>query len=224
MNAKSANLGLPETVGSMKKSGFTLIELLVAISVLAIVAVLGWRGLDTIVRARIALTSQLEQTRGMQLAFAQMQYDFSHLASTALLQNRVPLVVSPGRVELVRTVKTDDQPTRLQVVTYYLKDGILARKESVMTRDLNALLNMQIEMSTDNDLTQAVVLVSGVTDIKVREWVTGGIGWRIPGVDITRPTSSLLVGTIATTGLEISLQLQKYPDGAMTKIFMLGPV
>ena len=224
MNAKSANLGLPETVGSMKKSGFTLIELLVAISVLAIVAVLGWRGLDTIVRARIALTSQLEQTRGMQLAFAQMQYDFSHLASTALLQNRVPLVVSPGRVELVRTVKTDDQPTRLQVVTYYLKDGILARKESVMTRDLNALLNMQIEMSTDNDLTQAVVLVSGVTAIKVREWVTGGIGWRIPGVDITRPTSSLLVGTIATTGLEISLQLQKYPDGAMTKIFMLGPV
>ena len=35
--------------------GFTLIELLVAISILAIVAVLGWRGLDAIVRARVSL-------------------------------------------------------------------------------------------------------------------------------------------------------------------------
>jgi general secretion pathway protein J len=34
--------------------GFTLIELLVAITILAIVAVLGWRGLDGIVRARVA--------------------------------------------------------------------------------------------------------------------------------------------------------------------------
>jgi len=32
-----------------RRAGFTLIELLVAISVLAVVAVLGWRGLDGIV-------------------------------------------------------------------------------------------------------------------------------------------------------------------------------
>jgi len=208
----------------MKKNGFTLIELLVAISVLAIVAVLGWRGLDTIVRARVALTSEMEQARGMQLAFAQMDYDFSHLASATLLQNRVPLVVAPGRVVLVRTVKGENQPTRLQVVTYYLKDGIFARKESETTRDLNTLLTLQIAMSTETDLTQSVALVSGVSGIKVREWVTGGIGWRIPGIDVTRPTSSLLVGTIATTGLEINLQLDRFPDGSMTKIFMLGPV
>jgi general secretion pathway protein J len=61
--------------------GFTLIELLVAISILAIVAVLGWRGLDGIVRARIALTEQMEVTRGMQLAFAQMQSDCEHWPS-----------------------------------------------------------------------------------------------------------------------------------------------
>ena len=60
--------------------GFTLIELLVAISILAIVAVLGWRGLDGIVRARVALTDQMETTRGMQLAFAQMQSDCEHMA------------------------------------------------------------------------------------------------------------------------------------------------
>ena len=57
------------------QAGFTLIELLVAISILAIVAVLGWRGLDSIVRSREALTSELEQTRGLQLTFAQLQSD-----------------------------------------------------------------------------------------------------------------------------------------------------
>jgi general secretion pathway protein J len=34
-----------------ERGGFTLVELLVAISILAIVAVLGWRGLDGIIRA-----------------------------------------------------------------------------------------------------------------------------------------------------------------------------
>ena len=60
--------------------GFTLIELLVAIGILAMVAVLGWRGLDSIMRSREVLTGQLEQARGMQLAFAQMQSDCDHLA------------------------------------------------------------------------------------------------------------------------------------------------
>src|SRR4030065_1669722 len=81
-----------------KHRGFTLVELLVAISVLGFVAVLGWRGLDGIVRARIALTSDLEQTRGMQLAFAQLQSDCAHLASTSILQGRMPLAVEQERL------------------------------------------------------------------------------------------------------------------------------
>jgi general secretion pathway protein J len=42
--------------------GFTLVELMIAISVLAMIAVLGWRGLDSIGRARTALNADLEQT------------------------------------------------------------------------------------------------------------------------------------------------------------------
>ena len=96
----------------------TLVELLVAISVLGFVAVLGWRGLDSIVRARIALTSDLEQTRGMQLAFAQLQSDCAHLVSPSVLPGRIPLALGQGRLTLVRTVFADNQPSRLQVISY----------------------------------------------------------------------------------------------------------
>ncbi|MGE0072697.1 MAG: type II secretion system protein J, partial [Thiomonas sp.] len=35
-----------------RPAGFTLIELLVAVTILAVVAALGWRGLDTVARSR----------------------------------------------------------------------------------------------------------------------------------------------------------------------------
>src|SRR4051794_27198394 len=118
---------------SLLMRGLTLIELLVAISILAIVAALGWRGLDGIVRARIALTADLEQTRGMQLAFAQLQSDCAHIASSTQIPNRTPLVVDSGRLSMVRTVFAEGYPSRLQVVTYRVRDGVLTRRESAAT-------------------------------------------------------------------------------------------
>ncbi|MBC7414965.1 MAG: prepilin-type N-terminal cleavage/methylation domain-containing protein, partial [Herminiimonas sp.] len=119
-------------------TGFTLIELLVAISILAIVAVLGWRGLDGIVRARIALTANLDQTRAMQLTFAQMQSDCAKIDSTVVL-GHAPLVADQTRLMMVRAVYAEDQPSRLQVVTYRVRNGNLTRRESLATRDLGEL-------------------------------------------------------------------------------------
>src|SRR5450830_806531 len=114
-----------------KRRGFTLIELLVAISILAMVAVLGWRGLDGIVRARVALTQQMEVTRGMQLAFAQMQSDCEHIpVDGVLLGTRPYLLFDKDKLTLVRMVLLENEPTRLQVVSYRLRDGVLLRRES----------------------------------------------------------------------------------------------
>src|SRR3954466_2512622 len=89
--------------------GFTLVELLVAISILAIVAVLGWRGLDGIVRARQSLTDQMEATRGMQLAFAQMQSDTERIAGRDVVLDRPFLQVGGDRITLVRQVFMENQ-------------------------------------------------------------------------------------------------------------------
>jgi general secretion pathway protein J len=204
--------------------GLTLVELLVAITVLGFVAVLGWRGLDSIVRARIALTSDLEQTRGMQLAFAQLQSDCAHLASPYILPNRVPLSTGPGRLTLIRTVFADNQPTRLQVIAYRVYDGVLTRRESMATRDLRILDAMWLAALNDTDSSPAVALQSNVAAMTIRLWVNGGNGWL---TDISMLTPSLNPGSTAAppvpTGLEITMMLRGRETG-MLKIFLLGAV
>lgn len=210
--------------------GFTLIELLVAISILAIVAVLGWRGLDSIVRARIALTADLEQTRGMQLAFAQLQSDCARIAANSTIPNRAPLVADEGRLMLVRNVYAENQPSRLQVVSYRVRDGVLTRHESIATRDLNEIDTAWTAAASDATIAQAVVLQSGVEAITMRVWASDGTGWRsgaasaVPQVAAPAPPQAGgVVGPTILTGLEVSLRVTGRPL-PMQKVFLLGAV
>jgi general secretion pathway protein J len=195
--------------------GFTLVELLVAIGILAMVAVLGWRGLDGIVRARVALTAQLEQTRGMQLAFAQMQSDCEHLADGALLNRRQNLTADSARLTLVRTVFAENEPSRLQVVAYRIVDGVLTRSESRATRDLAVLDTLwQAALgqagASAGDGGASVALQAGVDALAVRLWSNSA--WRAPSTSDKNGVPA---------GLEVTLRLREQ-QAPLVKVFLLG--
>ena len=217
----------------MKRAGgFTLIELLVAISILAIVAVLGWRGLDGIVRAREALTAQLEATRGMQLAFAQMQSDCEHMVDPEQLQGRAYLLGEKDRLTLVRLSVIENEPARLQVVSYRVVGGMLTRRESTGTRDLIQLDVLWKAAISDLDPSAPVTLQSGVLGMELQTWENNG--WRQGSIASTSQPppgqppggpQALPAVVLAPTGLQVRLTVQiQGIASAMNKSFLLRGV
>lgn len=215
-----------------RQAGLTLIELLIAITVLAVVAVLGWRGLDSIVRSRIALSADMERTRGVQLAFAQLERDCANIISPEMFPDRPPLVAEQQRLVLIRKVFTENQPVRLQVVTYRVRNGVLSRRESRPTRDLSELGTDWL-INDDSLARQEVALEAGVSAIAVRVWASNAVTWRAVDINAPQmasatvsPASPGAIGpgnTQALRGLEVSLQL----DGTanpLIKVFLLGAV
>jgi general secretion pathway protein J len=80
--------------------GFTLIEMLVAIALLAVIALLSWRGLDATIRGRDDIASNLAQTRLLGRYFSQLQFDLMNLVTPDEVFGP-PLRIRPG--ELVRS-------------------------------------------------------------------------------------------------------------------------
>ena len=186
-----------------------------AISILGIIAVLGWRGLDSIVRARIALTADLDQTRGMQLAFAQLQSDCGLIADAAMMPNRTNVLWQQDSLVLARKVYAENQPTTLQIVSYRLKDGVLKRSESATTRDLSQLTQFWQSAMADTDGANAVALKNGIESMQVLAW--DGATW------VAQQPAMPANGTvpIALAGIQVTLQLREQKL-ALVKAFLLG--
>lgn len=85
-----------------RSDGFTLVELLVALFVMAVLAALAWRGLDTILRAREATTNAVDATMRLGTVLAQWEQDLAALQDAGAT---VPTLRFDGRsLRLVRRV------------------------------------------------------------------------------------------------------------------------
>jgi len=208
-----------------RRGGFTLIELLVAITVMSIVAIMGWRGLDSIIRARQTLQADLEQTRGIQLAFAQMESDAANIAEAEDIPGLDSFFLGPNDLLLVRRVQEENQPGRIQIVAYRLREGVLSRSESIATRDLNQFREEWQRFLGQADIVTSIPLQTQVAAMSLRSWRQGETDWRSPGVDNIAPSPNAGAGSRGKpgrwSGLEVSLRLQSQTQ-PMLKILLLG--
>ena len=79
-HAATATVGRHSQSPTSACRGFTLIEVLVAISVMALMSLMAWRGLDGMLRTQSSLQTRSDEVRTLQAGLAQWQTDLDQLA------------------------------------------------------------------------------------------------------------------------------------------------
>lgn len=206
--------------GNVRRSmpaGFTLLELLVAISVLATVSIIAWRGLDTLVTTRARLEPEGDQVRAVLTAFGQLDRDLARTINPALFAFTTPpvSVVTIGgqpALSVMRLAPVEaDAPTALQIIGYRVEDGFLVRSASRPMRGRGSV--------AAEDITN-VRLLENVKSLRVRVW-RDGQGWIDPLASATTAAPPVPGQTaVVPPGVEISIERN---DGKVfRKVLLVG--
>jgi general secretion pathway protein J len=200
---------------ALRASGFTLIEMLVAIALLALIAVLSWRGLDATIRGRDDIVGNLTQTRQFGRYFSQLQFDTLNLVAPEEVFGP-PLRIRPDELVLVRHLGIGSAPTRLQVIRYQLKDHQLMRSASPPLSSL-AQLNDSLQHM---DTFAGVIVSREVRSMGISVWMSPG-GWTDRQSTIADAYAHFLerhgISTITSVGVPL-------PRGIRLTVTTLAPV
>jgi len=160
--------------------GFTLIEMLVAITILAIIALMSWRGLDAVARSREAVSGEIASQRSLQTVFAQLDGDLRFVARDPAATTQLPgLLIDEGALALLRQAPSvETGALRYQLVRYVLRDRTLIRQ----TRAVTTPAEIQ-QVLAANDWPDAVeqVLARDIAELRLRVWTAQG--WAQPTTD-----------------------------------------
>ncbi len=153
--------------------GFTLIELLVAVSLMAILSVIAWRGLDAVLKARDSLTEVGEDMRSLAITFSQIDEDLRRSWPVRqLLPNQPPIRFSPGlagqgaQLELLREGGGALDGVRIERVAYRVREGQLERGFASYAAGASSQL-APFEWQP---------LLTAVSQMNLKAWVQG-TGW-----------------------------------------------
>ncbi|BBA38633.1 MULTISPECIES: PulJ/GspJ family protein [Burkholderia] len=166
--------------------GFTLIEMLVAIALLAVIALLSWRGLDATIRGRDDIASNLAQTRLLGRYFSQLQFDLMNLVTPDEVFGP-PLRIRPGELVMVRHLGVGGGPTQMQVVRYQLKGRELVRSASQPLASLAEVDDALHHM----DAFARVVVSNDARSMQLSVWIPPG-GWTTSQADIEQSYAQFL--------------------------------
>lgn len=117
-----------------RQQGFTLVEVLVALSIMAVLTGLAWRGLDGMLRARDGSQQAVERASRLNTILAQWQQDFAALHDTGIVP---PLNYDGQTLLMTRTVGGANGGVAL--VAWSLRSGTWQRWLSPATTRAQAL-------------------------------------------------------------------------------------
>lgn len=179
--------------------GFTLLELLIAVALLSVLALLSWRGMDSVLRGRDRIVTASDEIRSLSVALSQMEEDVRRSWTIRLLglpQPSLAFSVSGERglasMALLRETGGLDA-MQVQRVLYRLRDGRFERGFGPWS----APSPDGAQPLAESPLTWQPLL-EGVDDVQFRAWVPTR-GW-MPAAVLAQAQSQ---GTIA--GVEFTV-------------------
>ncbi len=212
-----------------RERGFTLIELLVAIAIMAVVAILSWRGLDQIVRGRNIITQSMAEDRVFAQMFDQMRIDTRQAASDDEAGSPA-IAVDGGALQIVRAfpVPPGSAP-RLQVVRYRVTNGQIVRYASPPLAHIGELRGAL--RGGESAAWSALPMMQGVTSITARLYVPK-VGWTSDMGDVRSQLNANNNGVKvpqlgnapvprAVTGLEVRVGARSLAL-PVTRVFVVG--
>ncbi|HUH87849.1 MAG TPA: prepilin-type N-terminal cleavage/methylation domain-containing protein [Pusillimonas sp.] len=217
---------------NIAQQGFTLIEVLVALTLLALVSLISWRGLDAVQQTSERLDVHSEDTLALMRALGQMERDLLQHAGADILPGFVdtgvamtntsrPAMQMPGGVswstETGLTLVRSAGDGLWQRVHWYLDEGKLVRGSGPPS--------YRLPLPAPDT---AVVVLDTIGSLAVRLWQPGK-GWVEPprlALDAPQPDTqkkNFNQPTAATTaGLEITLHRSSdAPDTVYRKVVTL---
>jgi general secretion pathway protein J len=170
-------------------SGFTLIELLVATALMAVLATLCWRGLESILGTRDRLSQTGDALRAQTLAFSQVDEDLRRSWPTRLLvPGTVPIKFArenetdPPALLILREIGSAADAVKLEWVAYRLNVNTLERGYSTFQNETSGVGPSLVSFKW-------VPILRGLESIQFNTWAGGS--WQAAQIASGQPILGL---------------------------------
>ena len=211
--------------------GFTLVEVLLAVGLVALLAVLSWRGLDVMLRTRALTRTHVNDVAALQTSLAQWQTDLDASISLPGLADHSGLAWDGRSMQLTRRSSTpaaDGGDGGVQVVVWTVRNQLWLRWQSAPVRT-RAELRLAWAQATQWAQSAADASDDASTAlIPVQSWQLfyfRGNAWSNPLSSAGTPARS--DGSTRSTGgadndttpdgVRLELRLPTHPEGALVR-------
>jgi general secretion pathway protein J len=160
--------------GRAQEHGFTLIEVLIGLVILGMIALMAWRGMDTLLRSHTGVLERSAQQKTISDLVEQWTRDCESMISADELGNwqrgLLPFVQGTQQTWWLRSIQVANRWS-WQLVGYGVRDGQLHRLASAPLIDINEAIALWLGVYREPDLLPARALSTLVLpEINAQLW------------------------------------------------------